>query len=85
MKLKFIKDAQSLGYSLKEIQAALALLGSKMDEDTLKELVRDKITEIDEKVAALYAIQNMLAGLLETPQEDIQNYLRSFQVPDQHH
>ncbi|MFD1907435.1 MerR family DNA-binding protein [Paenibacillus rhizoplanae] len=49
VKLKFIKDAQSLGYSLKEIQAALALLGSKMDEDTLKELVRDKITEIDEK------------------------------------
>lgn len=85
VKLKFIKDAQSLGYSLKEIQAALALLGSKMDEDTLKELVRDKITEIDEKVAALYAIQRMLAGLLETPQEDIQNYLHSFQVPDMNH
>lgn len=85
MKLKFIKDAQSLGYSLKEIQAALALLGSKMDEDTLKELVRDKITEIDEKVASLYAIQRMLAGLLETPQEDIQNYLHSFQVPDKNH
>lgn len=85
VKLKFIKDAQSLGYSLREIQAALALFGSKMDEDTLKELVRDKITEIDEKVASLYAIQSMLAGLLETPQEDIQNYLQSFKVPDQKH
>ncbi|MFD2877404.1 hypothetical protein ACFTAO_17470 [Paenibacillus rhizoplanae] len=37
------------------------------------------------KVASLYAIQRMLTGLLETPQEDIQNYLHSFQVPDKNH
>ncbi|QUL57278.1 MerR family transcriptional regulator [Paenibacillus tritici] len=82
VKLKFIKDAKSLGYSLNEIQAALALLGSRMDEESLKELVRDKITEIDEKVAALRSIQSMLASLLQTPQDDIQNYLKSFEIAD---
>ncbi|NQX43717.1 MerR family transcriptional regulator [Paenibacillus tritici] len=82
VKLKFIKDAKSLGYSLNEIQAALALLGSRMDEESLKVLVRDKITEIDEKVAALRSIQSMLASLLQTPQDDIQNYLKSFEITD---
>lgn len=80
VKLKFIKDAKSLGYSLKEIQAALALLGSKMDEEHLKELVRGKISEIDEKIASLRSIQDMLAGLLLTPQDEIQNYLKSFRA-----
>lgn len=84
VKLKFIKDAKSLGYSLKEIQAAFALLGSEMDAESLKERVRDKITEIDEKVAALRSIQSMLAGLLKTPQDDIQDYLQSFRIKDNH-
>lgn len=78
VKIKFIKDTKSLGYSLKEIQEVLHLLGRDMDAETLKEYVRNKIVEIDEKVESLRSIQTMLASLLETPQADIHNYLDSF-------
>ncbi|AJS60639.1 MerR family transcriptional regulator [Paenibacillus sp. IHBB 10380] len=78
VKIKFIKDAQSLGYSLKEIQEGLQMLSQEMEAETLKELVRNKIFEIDEKIKTLHSIQTMLSGLLETPKEDIHNYLRSF-------
>ncbi|OME77468.1 transcriptional regulator [Paenibacillus sp. FSL A5-0031] len=82
VKIKFIKDAKSLGYSLKEIQEGLQMLSQDMDEELLKELVRNKIMEIDEKVKKLHGMQRMLSGLLETPQGDIQNYLRSFRTLD---
>lgn len=82
VKIKFIKDAKSLGYSLKEIQEGLQMLSQDMDEELLKELVRNKIIEIDEKVKKLHDMQKMLSGLLETAQEDIQNYLRSFRTLD---
>lgn len=36
VKIKFIKDAKSLGYSLKEIQEALQLLSKEMEAETLK-------------------------------------------------
>ncbi|WP_341280387.1 MerR family transcriptional regulator [Paenibacillus sp. FSL H8-0537] len=78
VKIKFIKDTKSLGYSLKEIQEVLNLLGRDMDAETLKEYVRGKIVEIDEKVESLRSIQTMLATLLETPQADIHSYLDSF-------
>lgn len=39
VKVKFIKDAQSLGYSLKEIQATLQLLSQEdMESEALKHL-----------------------------------------------
>lgn len=83
VKIKFIKDAKSLGYSLKEIQEGLQMLSQDMDEELLKELVRNKIIEIDEKVKKLHGMQKMLSGLLETAQGDIQNYLRSFRTLDE--
>ncbi|WP_338553905.1 MerR family transcriptional regulator [Paenibacillus sp. KS-LC4] len=78
VKIKFIKDTKALGYSLKEIQQVLHLLGRDMDAETLKEYVRGKIVEIEQKVDSLRAIQTMLATLLETPQDEIHNYLNSF-------
>ncbi|MGG4145129.1 MerR family transcriptional regulator [Paenibacillus algorifonticola] len=78
VKIKFIKDTKSLGYSLKEIHEVLHLLGRDMDVETLKAYVRGKIVEIDEKVESLRAIQKMLKGLLKTPEADIHNYLDSF-------
>ncbi|MNB80686.1 Mercuric resistance operon regulatory protein [compost metagenome] len=80
VKLKFIKDAKSLGYSLKEIREVLQMLGSEMDAESLKARVRNKISEIDERIAAMQAIQQMLAGLLETPQDEIRDYLQSFRT-----
>lgn len=82
VKIKFIKDAKSLGYSLKEIQEALEMLGRDMDEDTIKGLVRNKIAEIEEKIGQMRRVQNMLADLLQTPQDEIHNYLQSFRKRD---
>lgn len=82
VKLKFIQDAKSLGYSLQEIREVLQMLGSEIDAETLKVRVRNKILEIDERIAAMRDMQNMLAGLLKTPQEDIRNYMESFRTGD---
>lgn len=82
VKIKFIKDAKSLGYSLKEIGAALKMLSQDMEAETLEALVQGKIKEIEEKIQSLESIKSMLSGLLQTPQEDVHNYLRSFRVPE---
>ncbi|ASA24764.1 MerR family transcriptional regulator [Paenibacillus donghaensis] len=78
VKIKFIKDSKSLGYSLKEIQDVLQMLSHDMDPETLKRLVREKSLEIDERIAMLHTIQTVLANLLETPKEEIHEYLQSF-------
>lgn len=83
VKIKFIKDAKSLGYSLKEIQEGLQMLSREMETEALKELVRKKIAEIDERVEALHAMQRMLEGLLQTPKEDISNYMQSFRTSEE--
>lgn len=83
IQIKFIRDAQALGYSLKEIQEVLHLLGRDMQPDTLRGLVQDKITEIEDKIAALRKMQEMLRGLLQTPEERIHEYLDAFRTDDQ--
>ena len=78
VKIKFIKDAKSLGYSLKEIGETLHMLSQEMESEALKGLVHHKILEIEDRIKSLRAIQRNLAGLLQTPEEDIHNYLESF-------
>lgn len=57
VKVKFIKDAQSLGYSLKEIQDTLQLLSQEdMESEALKTLVRDRIEEIQSHIDNLQQI-----------------------------
>ncbi|MFK4304240.1 MerR family copper efflux transcriptional regulator [Paenibacillus sp. RC254] len=82
VKIKFIKDAKSLGYSLREIQETLQLLSQEMDEDTLREIVQKKIVEIEAHIDTLHTLQSLLLGLLKAPQTDIQNYLKSFHIPE---
>ncbi|GGF94668.1 hypothetical protein GCM10010912_44560 [Paenibacillus albidus] len=78
VKIKFIRDTQSLGYSLKEIREALQMLGTDMVIEDLKSLVRNKIVEIEDKIQSLRTLQAMLSGLLETPETEISNYMSSF-------
>jgi hypothetical protein len=59
------------------------MLSQEMDAETLKGYVRDKINEINERINTLQAMQTMLAGLLQTPQEAIHNYLQSFRHLDE--
>ncbi len=65
-RLRFIKGAQELGFTLEEIQELLAL---RVDEAATKTEVRqhaqDKVTQIDAKIAALQQMRNALAHLIE--------------------
>lgn len=73
VKIKFIKDAKSLGYSLKEIKETLQLLCSNMQIDELKEVVGGKIRQLEARIESLQKVKRLLAGLLETAEEDINN------------
>ncbi|WP_441930974.1 MerR family transcriptional regulator [Paenibacillus sp. 2TAF8] len=81
VKVKFIKDAQMLGYSLKAIQETLELLSNDdMEKETLKTLVRERIADIQQHIDHLEQMQRHLAGLLLTPEDDIDSYIQSFRV-----
>nr|WP_083858957.1 hypothetical protein [Paenibacillus sp. OSY-SE] len=59
------------------------MLSQDMESETLlKTMVGNKIEEIEANIQTLRSLQSMLAGLLETPQEHILNYLNSFKIPD---
>lgn len=81
VKVKFIKDAQTLGYSLKAIQETLELLSNEdMEKETLKTLVRERITDIQQHIEHLEQMQKQLAGLLLVPEDEIDSYIESFKV-----
>ena len=72
VKIKFIKDAKSLGYSLKEIKETLQVLSSEMEIDALKEVVGNKIRQLEARIESLQKMKNLLGGLLETAEDDIE-------------
>ncbi|MCG7380453.1 MerR family transcriptional regulator [Paenibacillus sp. ACRSA] len=79
VKIKFIKDAQALGYSLKEIKETLQLLSQEdMDSEVLRVLVRDRIADIQQHINNLKDMQTLLASLLLTPESEIHTYMESF-------
>lgn len=63
--IRFIKRAQELGFSLKEIRGLLDLReGSHRATGQVPRLVRAKIAEIEHKIHDLEAMSQALAGLL---------------------
>ena len=62
-RLQFIKRAQSLGFSLDEVENLLKLDGTNCCTDTHDMAVR-KLALIQEKMAGLAAIQAALSGLV---------------------
>lgn len=65
-RLRFIKKAKELGFSLKEIRELLSLrakgLGSCAD---VRSRATEKIEDIDQKIAVLNAMRKALTGLVE--------------------
>lgn len=76
--LKFIKDAQSLGYSLNRIGDILQLLGRGTGIETLKEAVRTQIEEIDAEIRRLDELKTSLIFLLSKEDAAIVSYVESF-------
>ncbi|SMF87904.1 DNA-binding transcriptional regulator, MerR family [Paenibacillus uliginis N3/975] len=82
-KVKFIKDAKLLGYSLKEIRDILRMISHDAEREMLlKNTVRQKIKEIEANMETLQSLHSLLSGLLETSQEEISEYLDALKMPN---
>ena len=65
-RVQFIKRAQELGFSLKEIMELLALRTTpEIPCADIRRLALEKITTIEEKIQALHAMKHALAKLVE--------------------
>jgi Hg(II)-responsive transcriptional regulator len=65
--VRFVKRAQSLGFSLEEIEALLHLAAGGPDScDAAKELATEKIDELDRKIADLAIMRDSLGQLVAT-------------------
>lgn len=67
LRLRFIKRAQELGFSLKEIKELLSLAEDRTtDCADVRELAQTKVSEISEKIQTLEAMKRALTALAET-------------------
>ena len=65
-RVRFIKRAQELGFTLAEIRELLSLrVDHDRDSGTVRELARKKITDIEEKIRTLQAMKGALEHLTE--------------------
>ncbi|MCB1138527.1 MAG: heavy metal-responsive transcriptional regulator [Leptospiraceae bacterium] len=65
VRIRFIKKAQALGFSLKEIQELLRLRADKNRQcKEVRELVASKVEELTEKIIELQNAQETLQSLL---------------------
>lgn len=63
-RLRFIRRAQALGFSLKEIQELLAL-STRRDVARVKRTAEAKLRDIDERIAELRRVRDGLARLVD--------------------
>jgi DNA-binding transcriptional MerR regulator len=72
--LRAVKTAQRLGFTLGEIDEILRLSASKMTGSTaLQEHMRQKVVEIDGKIADLYEMRQRLAAALHAGCDSLTN------------
>lgn len=65
-KIKFIKHAQKLGFSLKEIQELLRLkVDPQVSCGDIKQKAEDKISDVEKKIRSLKSIKNVLLELTQ--------------------
>lgn len=66
-RVRFVRRAQTLGFTLKEIKELLALSGARGSScETVRDRTKRKIDEIQEKIAALTAMKHALEELSES-------------------
>ena len=62
-RLRFIRRAQALGFSLKEVKELLAL--SKLrDVGRVRRTAQEKLADVEERIASLQRVRQGLAGLI---------------------
>jgi MerR family mercuric resistance operon transcriptional regulator len=72
--LRAVKTAQRLGFTLVEIKEILRLsAGKARSSNPLQDRMREKVLEIDGKIADLYAIRDRLADALHAGCDSLTN------------
>jgi MerR family copper efflux transcriptional regulator len=61
--LQFIKRARSLGFSMKQVEALLALWQKKRPSSEVKKLALQHVTELDERIREMEAMRSTLRKL----------------------
>jgi MerR family transcriptional regulator, copper efflux regulator len=62
-RLRFIRRAQALGFSLKEIKELLAISGRR-DVARVKRSAQEKLADVEERIAALERVRKGLSDLI---------------------
>ena len=62
-RLRFIRRAQALGFTLKEVRELLALSRRK-DVARVKRTAQEKLADVEQRIAALERVHDGLAGLI---------------------
>ena len=63
-RLRFIRRAQALGFTLKEVKELLALSGQR-DVGRVKRSAQAKLADVERRIAALERVREGLANLIE--------------------
>lgn len=79
-KVRFIKQAQELGFSLDEIKGLLATGGAE-ECQKVRDLLQTKISEIDERLKSMKAFRHMLAGHLSACEVELKKHRDSACCP----
>lgn len=65
--VRFVKRAQTLGFTLEEIESLIALAAGGPDScDSAKALAAEKLDQLERKIADLAAMRNALCQLVAT-------------------
>ena len=64
-RIRFIKRAQELGFTLAEIEELLELTDGEGDAEDIFDVTREKIAEVDEKIRDLQTLRSNLRNLAE--------------------
>jgi MerR family transcriptional regulator, copper efflux regulator len=62
-RLRFIRRAQALGFSLKEVKQLLTLSNLR-DVSRIKRAAQEKLTDVEERIASLERVRKGLASLI---------------------
>lgn len=71
MQIRFIKQAQELGFSLDEIRGLLTFGGAEECE-RVRDLLRLKLSEMDERIKKMKAFRKLLAGHLSECNDELE-------------
>lgn len=67
MKIRFVRNAQDLGFTLSEIMSLLKLQVTKRSQcEGVKRKAEEKLADVRAKIAGLKAIENVLSDLIRT-------------------